>query len=144
MTAEPQPSYFSLSFFCEIEILGVFVKLGQRLAKKEYVRRAISDGADLRIFKERPSARAVVGLIVMALSYLIGWPAVAFLGFLAVHYGEPLLVVIGGPLIYGISHVVFLIGAYLAGREYSRALMRWATRVGVERLLRAGRRERER
>ena len=47
-----------------------------------------------------------------------------------------LLLVIGGPVLYGLSHLVFILGMYLAGAKYTKIFLRWATRVAVERWLR--------
>jgi len=44
-----------------------------------------------------------------------------------------LLIAIGGPLVYGFSHLVFLLGMYLAGYNYTKIFLRWATRVAVEK-----------
>lgn len=51
----------------------------------------------------------------MAFSYVIGWPAIAGLGVIALWYKEPLIAVIGGPTIYVISCLVFILGAWLTG-----------------------------
>lgn len=105
-----------------------------KLARTRYVRNAIKEKADLSAFRQRPSLRIIAGVSTMALSYVIGWPAVSLLAFLSAYYGKPLIVLIGGPLIYGISHLVFLLGMYLAGAKYTRIFFRWMTRVGMEKL----------
>ena len=68
---------------------------------------------DLSIFRQRPTPRLIIGLVVIGVSYIIGWPAVAALAFLAVWFKEPLIAVIGCPTIYVLSHVVFIIGAWI-------------------------------
>lgn len=107
----------------------------RKIAENPYVRSAIEDQADLSAFKERPSLRILAGVFAIAFSYVLGWPAVSALGTLSIIMGEPLIVVIGGPLTYGLSHLVFLLGMYLAGAEYSKIFMRWATRVAAEQLI---------
>jgi len=104
-------------------------KIAARLAKTKYVREALEDTTDLKSLRIQQSPRMIMGLILIGFSYIIGWPAVAAFGILAVYFREPLIVVIGGPVIYGISHVVFLIGAWLAGAKHARFLMRYATKV---------------
>jgi hypothetical protein len=42
---------------------------------------------------------------------------------------------VGGPLTYGLSHLVFLLGMYLCGAVYSLIFLRWLTRVSMEKLL---------
>ena len=107
----------------------------KKFAKTRYVRSAIEDKADLSAFKEKPSMRVVIGISTIAFSYIIGWPAVGALGALSIYLEKPLVVAIGGPLIYGLSHLVFLLGMYLAGADYTRIFLRWATRVAVEKLM---------
>lgn len=106
-----------------------------RMGNTPYVQKAISDQADLAIFKQKPSRRTVWGLITIGISYTIGWPVISVLGILSVYWKEPLLLVIGGPVAYGLSHLVFILGAYLAGAEYAKGFLRWVTRVAMERLL---------
>ena len=82
---------------------------------------------DLSEFKERPTPRVITGLIMMGFSYVIGWPAVAALGVLAIWFKEPLIAIIGGPTIYGLSHVIFIIGAWLArAPHYMGTLTKYA------------------
>jgi len=107
----------------------------EQIARTRYVRSALRERADLSAFRERPSLRIIAGIGAIAFSYVIGWPAISFLAFLSVYYGEPLIGVIGGPIIYGISHLVFLLGMYLAGAKYTQIFFRWLTRVGVEKLM---------
>jgi hypothetical protein len=106
----------------------------KKFAETRYVRSAIEDKADLSAFKKKPSVRVVFGISTIAFSYVIGWPAVAALGALSVYLEKPLIVAIGGPLVYGLSHLVFILGMYLAGADYTKIFLRWATRVTVEKL----------
>ena len=111
-------------------------KLLLYLSGKRFVRAAIADKADLSAFNGPPTLKVVVGVGAILFSYVIGWPMVAFLGGVAVYFEEPLIAAIGGPLIYGLSHLVFLLGMYLAGAEYTWIFLRWATRVAMLKLLR--------
>ncbi len=108
--------------------------LTRRLLAREYVRSVIRERADLSAFRERPTPRIVAGLVVIGLSYCIGWPVITVLGILAVWWETPLLVAVGGPVMYGLSHLTFILGFFLAGAKYTRVFMRWATRMGVEKL----------
>ena len=107
--------------------------LVKRIAATAYVRSAIADKADLSAFKQKPSRRTVVGIAIIGLSYIIGWPAIGVLAAISAYLNRPLLVVIGGPLLYGLSHLVFTIGMVFAGTDYARIFLRWATRVLVEK-----------
>ncbi len=106
-----------------------------RVAATRFVRQALADNADLSAFKGKPSLKVIAGITAIVISYIIGWPAVALLGFLAAYYGRPAIVVVGGPLIYGLSHLVFLLGMYLAGARYTWIFLRWLTRVTMLKLL---------
>lgn len=110
-------------------------KIILRIGDISFVRRAIEEQADLSDFKEKPSIRVIVGVLLILISSLLGWPAVAVMGVLAVRLEEPLLAVIGAPLIYGFSHLVFLLGMYFSGAKYSLIFFRWLTRATMEKLL---------
>ena len=105
----------------------------KRISETEYVRSAIEDKADLSAFKEKPSIRVIAGVSAICFSYIIGWPAISALGALAIYIDRPWLIAIGGPLLYGLSHLVFLLGMYLAGYNYTKIFLRWAARVAVEK-----------
>ena len=106
-----------------------------KIAATGYVRSAIDEQADLAAFREKPTPRVLAGVFAIGFSYIIGWPAVAALGFLSIRFGNPWLVAVGGPVTYGLSHLVFMLGMYLSGLTYSLIFLRWLTRVSMERLL---------
>ncbi len=110
-------------------------KLVIRLSRTGFVQSAIAEGADLSAFRRRPDLRVVSGVTAIAFSYAIGWPLISLLGIAAVYYGNAAIVVIGGPVAYGLSHLVFLLGMYLAGAKYSRIFLRWAVCRGMTRLM---------
>ena len=110
----------------------------KRIAETNFVRSAMADKADLSAFKKKPTARVLLGLSTIGVSYLLGWPAIAALGAFSIYVDRPLLIVIGGPLLYGLSHLVFIGGMYLAGAKYTRIFFRWATRVTMEKFMRRG------
>ena len=90
-----------------------------RIGNTPFVRNAIAEKADLTAFKQKPSVRILLGVFLIGFSYIIGWPAVGALAGLAIYLEEPLVAIVGGPLTYGLSHLVFLAGMYLAGAKYS-------------------------
>ena len=105
-----------------------------RLARLPYVRQAIAERADLSAFKKRPTLRILTGVFLITISFPMGWPAVAGATTLAVTLRSPWIAALG-PVIYGLSHLVFLAGMYLSGAEYTAIFLRWLTRKGVEQLL---------
>lgn len=113
----------------------LITKIAEKIARTEFAQKALNEHADLSPFKEKPTPRIILGIFLMGLSYLIGWPAVTLFGGLSIYFREPLIVIIGGPLIYGVSHLVFLVGMYLAGAQYTLIFFRWAMRKALEKIL---------
>lgn len=112
-----------------------FRRLGLRIARIKAVERAIEQRADLSPFRAKPSARLLVGVGLIGLSMLLGWPLISALGALAIYFSEPLIAVIGGPVAYGLSWAVYGVGLLVAGREalyYAGVFNRWLVRVLVE------------
>jgi hypothetical protein len=103
--------------------------------KFSFVREAVEEKADLGAFREKPGPRIIIGLFLILFSYVIGWPLITLIGIVAALYREPLLIVLGGPLTYGISHLTLMLGVYLAGARHSKIFLRWATRKAVEKML---------
>jgi hypothetical protein len=112
-----------------------------KIEKTEFVRAAVEEKADLADLRQRPNARTWFGIFLMGFSYIIGWPAIALLGFVSIRIQELWLVAVGGPLLYGLSHLVFLLGMVLAGTQYTRPFLRWAARRAVEKWGREGSRK---
>ena len=106
-----------------------------KIADTDFVSSAIKEQADLSAFKEKPTLMVLAGVFAIAFSFVLGWPAVAALGVVAVKLHNPWIAAVGGPLTYGLSHLVFLFGMYLSGATYSLIFLRWLTRVTMEKLL---------
>lgn len=115
--------------------MNIIKKTALYLARKKYCRSAIDEGADLSSIKEKPEPRVVIGLGLIAFSYVIGLPAVIALGVIAVWMKEPLVGIVGGPVIYTISTILFIIGIKMAGKKYLRAFLRWLVRIVLEKIL---------
>lgn len=105
------------------------------LLKIPYVRNACEHPADIGELRRKPEAKVYIGLGFIVVSYVIGWPLVLLLGTLSAVSTDPLLIAVGGPVAYGISHLIFLAGAYLAGAKYAGLFFRWGTRMAVEKML---------
>ena len=106
-----------------------------KISSTDYVRSVIEEKADLAAFKQKPTPAVLAGVFAIILSFIMGWPAVAALGILSVKLHNPWIFAAGGPLTYGLSHLVFLLGMYLSGAVYSLIFFRWLTRVSMEKLL---------
>ena len=105
-----------------------------RFYRTRFAREALEGEADLSSLRAKPTPRVRAGLALIGFSYVIGWPAVGLLAWASYLLREPLIIAIGGPLTYGLSHLVFLSGSYLAGVHYANIFLRWATRRLLERL----------
>ena len=106
------------------------------MAQIGFVRSTIDDRADLSAFKKRPTFRILAGVFAIGFSFVMCWPAIGALTGWAIYLKMPLLIAIGGPVLYGLSHLCYLLGMALSGAEYSWIFLRWLLRVGVESLLR--------
>lgn len=115
--------------------MNIIKKSALYLARKKYCQTAIEDRADLTAIREKPTPSMIVGLILIAFSYVIGLPAVIALGVIAVWLKDKRIVLIGGPLIYAISTILFIIGIKMAGKKYFQVFSRWVVRVVLEKIL---------
>lgn len=64
----------------------------------------------------------------MAMSYLIGLPALVFLSYLSVKLSKPMTIAVGGPVVFLLVHIMFGMGVYLAGKNYAVDVLLWATK----------------
>ena len=115
--------------------MNLIRKIARRIAKTKFGNRALHENADLKVFKEKPSVKVFLGIFLMVLSYIIGLPMIGLFGALSLYWNEPLLIIIGGPLLFVVAHLIFLAGVYLAGGKYIMPLIRWATRVTLKKLM---------
>ena len=115
--------------------MNLVKKTARYLAAKNYCRKAIIEHAELNSLKEKPTPTVGIGIALIAFSYIIGMPAVIFLGALAIMLKEPLIGVVGIPLVYGISTLIFIIGMKMAGKKYIVVFLSWLTRIILEKIL---------
>lgn len=113
----------------------ILKKMAHYFARKSFCRKAMDEHADLSVFKERITLPIIIGIILTALSYTIGLPTVVAFGTIAASMKKPLVGIIGGLLLYGISTLMFIIGIKIAGIKYFTALNRWLTRIILEKIL---------
>jgi uncharacterized membrane protein YkgB len=115
--------------------LNIIKNTALYFARTKYCRQAIAERADLSAMREKPTTKMMIGLGLVAFSYVIGLPAVIAMGILAVWLREPLVGIIGGPLIYAISTIIFIVGIKMAGKRYFHVFSRWLVRVVLEKIL---------
>ncbi len=108
--------------------MNVFRNFKRRLSRSSLIRKALAEPADLNIFKEKPSTRFILGMGLAGFSYLMAWPFISVLGVVSLVLSWPTLFLIGSPVAYGLSHLVFLAGVAIAGKDsirYIRVFKRW-------------------
>ena len=109
--------------------------IARYFARKKYCQAAIITRADLKAFQETPTLPVVMGILMIVVSYVIGLPTVFFLAMIAVSIKKPLIGIVGGPFVYALSMVVFIVGVKMAGLKHIKALFAWATRIVLEKIL---------
>ncbi len=105
-----------------------------RLARTNFAAAAIADGADLSVLKARPPGRVWLGIALVVAGNLVGAPGIALCAFLAYYWDTPRIIVVGGPVLLVVAHLLFLSGIYIAGGRYVKVVFRWLTRVVLEKL----------
>jgi peptidoglycan/xylan/chitin deacetylase (PgdA/CDA1 family) len=111
--------------------------LALKLASTAYVRRAIQKQVTLDAFKTLPSLKFLFGVGLVLFSFLLGWPMVGLFSFLSAYFHSPVLLLVG-PAFYVFSHLVWLFGMYLAGRDcikYVDIVIGWSLCKVVEKAL---------
>ena len=73
------------------------------------------------------------GLVLTGLSFVVMWPALGVCVYLATSMDEPLIIMIGGPVVVGMAHLMFAVGVYLAGGNYAKTALLWATNRFINR-----------
>jgi hypothetical protein len=109
-------------------------RFADRLLHIPFVENAVNEQATLDAFKGKPSPLILAGVLAIIISFVIGWPAVAALGAVSLKTEQPWIAVVGCPLIYGLSHLLFILGMYLSGGKYTLIFLRWFSRISVEKL----------
>ena len=100
----------------------------RRLVQTKFGQKSLTKSDGLPVLKQQPGTRVYVGLVLMAISYLISLPALAFLGYLSVKLSKPMAIAVGGPVVFLLVHIMFGVGVYLAGQNYAVELLQWATK----------------
>jgi peptidoglycan/xylan/chitin deacetylase (PgdA/CDA1 family) len=116
---------------------GFWRFLARKLASSAYVRRAVEKEVTLDALKTSPSPKFFFGVGLVLFSYVLGWPMVGLFSVLSAYFQAPALLMLG-PAFYGFSHLVWMFGMYLAGRDcikYADIILSWSLRKAIERVL---------
>lgn len=106
-----------------------------RLAKTKFGQKSMTRPDGLSILKKRPDRRVYVGLILIAMSYIIGLPALAVLSYLSMKLSSPMTIVVGGPAAILLMHIIFGAGVYFSGQNYAVELMQRATKQFLKKYI---------
>ena len=106
-----------------------------RLAQTRFGQKSLAQANGLSVLKQQPGKRVYVGLVLMAMSFLSGLPALAFLSYLSVKLSKPMTIAVGGPVVIILVHIMFGIGVFLAGQNYALELLHWATKRFLQKYI---------
>lgn len=112
--------------------------LGRLLLRFPSARQAVREDASLERFRRPMDRKLRVGLVLLALGMITGWPAVALLGAIALTLKQPWILAIGGPGVYALSWMIYGAGLLVAGigaLAYLKDVNRWLLRRLAEGLL---------
>ena len=108
--------------------MSLLKSFARRLAQTRFGQKSLTHPTGLSILKQQPGTRVYVGIVLMAMSFLISLPALAFLSYLSVKLSQPMTIAVGGPVVILLVHILFGVGVYLAGQNYAVKLLQWATK----------------
>ena len=80
------------------------------------------------MLRRRPNGKFLSGVLLIGISFVIGWPGVTFAGYIAYVLNKPAVFIVGGPAVYLLSHLVWSVGMYLTGVEsivYVKVFYKW-------------------
>ena len=115
--------------------MSLLRSIARKLAQTKFGQKSLSEPDGLSILKQRPGTRVYVGLVLMAMSFLIGLPTLAFLSYLSVKISKPMIIAVGGPVVILLVHIMFGVGVYLAGQNYAIKMLQWATKRFLQKYL---------
>lgn len=98
------------------------------LAQTRFGQKSMTRPDGLSNLKQQPGTRVYAGIVLLVVSYLIGLPALAFLSYLSVKLNKPMIIAVGGPVVFLLVHSMFGLGVYLAGQNYVMEVLLCATR----------------
>ena len=108
--------------------VSLLKSLASKMAQTKFGQKSLSNPDGLFVLKRQPGKRVYVGLVLIAMSFLLGLPALAFLSYLSVKLSRPMIIAVGGPAVIVLVHIVFGLGVYLAGQNYASKVLQWVTK----------------
>jgi hypothetical protein len=107
---------------------GMTRRLAMFLARTGYGEKVLAQEADLSALRRKPSFSLYMGLALIALSYIVGGPAIVLGGYMAVMGAGSWIMAAAAVAVFILVHLVFAAGAWLAGANYAAVLLHWVVR----------------
>ena len=108
--------------------MALLRSFARRLARTKFGQKSLNKQDEQFIFKRQLGTRVYIGLVLLVISLLMGFPALALLGYLSVKLSKPMLIAVGAPVVVLLVHIIFGVGVYLAGRNYALEMLHLATK----------------
>jgi hypothetical protein len=103
------------------------------LKQTKFGQKSLTKSDELSILKQQPSARFYIGIVLLVMSFLLSLPALAFLSYLSVKLTKPMIIAIGGPVVFLLVHIMFGAGVYLVGNNYVLVVLHWVTKRFIQK-----------
>ena len=115
--------------------MRIIKKAALHFARKEFFRNAINERADLAVLRQKHTLPEKIGIFLIVFSFVMVIPSFFIVGLIASDLKKPMVGIVGIPLAYGISWLILVIGMYLTGPRYAKALGRWITKLVLEKII---------
>jgi hypothetical protein len=115
--------------------LNIIKKAALHFARKEFCRNAIHERADLAVLRQQHTLPEKIGIFLIVFSFIMVIPSFFIVGLIAADLKKPMVGIVGIPLAYGISWLILVIGMYLTGPRYAKALGRRITKLVLEKII---------
>lgn len=115
--------------------MNIIKRTALYFARKKFCQDAINECVDFKVLKAKHNVTVIIGLFLIVVSYLMVVPAFLIVGLIAARFKHPMIGVIGIPLAYGVTWLITMLGLYLTGPAYAKALGHWLVRIVLEKIL---------
>ncbi|MDI6743118.1 MAG: hypothetical protein QMD11_10330 [Smithella sp.] len=115
--------------------MNIIKKAALYFARKEFCRNAINERADLAVLRQNHTLLEKIGISLIVFSFVMVIPSFFIVGFIAADLKKPVIGIIGIPAAYGISWLILMLGMYVTGPRYAKALRHWIIRIVLEKIL---------
>lgn len=115
--------------------MNIIKKAALHFARKEFCRNAINERADLAVLRQQHTLPEKIGIFLIVFSFIMVIPSFFIVGLIAADLKKPMVGIIGIPVAYGISWLITMLGMYLTGPRYVKALGRWIAKVVLGKIL---------